>query len=674
MPSRTNVAVMTVPMIEEFPDVINDNIVRGILKGQSAAESVIEALTHNFSHAVDRYVQYGKTQYTPGLPQGDMTVGFVPLVPIFDILNTLEGEPVNIITASYETPEVDRIALQYIRDNHGYNPLSGIVQNPSFVPAGVVTFVDATFQDATGQVLISFLDGAVPKDVAYTIPGASIAATTYNVEYFVANDVAQTTLYWTYNPELGTHADLSVGTALYTDSTYLPVIELRQDKVNLVDTADTELLRTTTKMMKTLGMDIDSITDSIMENPDVDSIFDVAVLFAANIQTESPVTLKYLFDYFLTLSIRTKSTKQLWDNSLSYNFKQVRHTLVKTLAHRPTTKISIADRDTRMQLEFNYIDVQIIEGNLGVVGTTTRENIATPAQFKAETSQYILRHQISATHYQQVLVHGLLHTGRPHANKVVVTDLAGSLLDDAIFYIPVVMTVANSFTDKSLVRAELYYDCMVMLIHAVSVQHWEWYEDPKFFALIQVSLVIVAIITFQPEIATLGELLIFIGTNIAIKVTADWLVNTVGGELALILAAVATIYAAYTGNFDVVLVSMPSAITLLQVILAVTVSIGGHYEDKIEDLGAEAETVAEEQERLTEQLVASQDLLDTNGNIDPLYVLEKRHVWMPEEGPEAFYFRTLHNNPGLIGFDALRGWHDSALQLPRGLDLTNKYV
>jgi hypothetical protein len=661
-------------MVEDSPDVMKENIIEGILKGQDAGTSVIQALRTNFSHAVDRYVKYGKDKYSPGLPQGDMTVGFVPLIPIFDILNLKEGSPVHIVEAALDTPEVDHIAHQYLRDNLGMDPATLIVAAPDFVPTGVLKYVDAEFRGGAGTISINFLDGVAPVSRNYTVPGAELYDEHYNVHYYMPNDASQTPLYWSYNPKLAIHAELGVSTGVYSDSTYLPIVILRSDKENLVDTLDGDLLNTSKKMMGTLGMDLQGITDSVMENPDINDIYDVMVMFAADIQSDSPTTLRYLFDYFLTLSVRTKSTKQLWDESLSTKQVGAKTTRRTVLVHRPTTKISIADRDARMQFEYNYIDVQIVEGNLGPIGTTTRTNVATLPKNSSPTSEYILRQQINTTQYQQVLVHGLVHTGRPHSNKVVVTGLDGSLKDDAMFIIPLAMSLVDSFTEETLERADLYYDCMVMVVHAVVKTSWEWYEDPLFFKLIQIVLIIVAIVFFQPEIATLGELLVYVGTQIAIKIAVDFLVNTIGGDLALILAAIATIVAISTGNLDMVLTTMPTAITLLQVVLAVTVSVSGYYEDKMEDLISESETVIEEQERLTEQLVASQDLLDSNGNIDPLYVLEHQYKWLPEEGPEAFYFRTLHNNPGLIGFDALRGWHDSALQLPKGTDLSNKYV
>ena len=674
MPSRTDVATMTVRMIEENPNVLKDNVVQGILQGRDAAESVMQVLRSNFSHAVDRYVDYGRTKYSPGLPSGEMLVGFVPLAPIFDILNELEGQPITIVTADYGLPEVDHIAHQYLREVMDMNPVTLVVEAPDFTATGVVKYVDADFVEAVDSIVINFLDGVTPVQRTYVIPGAELKANTYNVHYHMPDDTAKTPLYWTYNPELGVFDELAVSAGTYSDGNYLPIVILRSDKADLVDTTDAPLLKTATKMMKTLGMDIDKITDSVLENPDINDIYDTFIMFAADIQTESQVTLNYLFDYFLTLSIRTKSTKQLWDASLSTKQTGGKGNKKTVLVHRPTTKITISDRDAQQQIEFNYIDVRLVDGNVGPIGTVTRENNPLGRFQGSPRSEYTLRQQVSATQYQQVLVHGLIHTDWAHGHRVVTTDLADSLTDDAMFVIPLTMSVIDGFSNKSLDVSELYYDCMVMLIHAVVKTSWEWYEDPKFFRLIQVALLVVAVITFQPEIATLGELLVFVGTQIAIKIAADWLVNLVGGDLALLLAVIVTVAAAYTGNFDMVLATMPTAITLLQVILAVTVSIGGYYEDKIEDLALEAETVKEEQERLTEQLVASQDLLDSNGNIDPLYVLGEKYNWSPDEGPEAFYFRTLHNNPGLIGFDALRGWHDSALQLPKGTDITNKYV
>ena len=447
--------------------------------------------------------------------------------------------------------------------------------------------MDADFIAAANSIVINFMDGVIPIQRTYVIPGAEIKANTYNVKYTMPNDTAGTPLYWTYNPELDTFDELSVSAGVYEDGNYLPIVILRSDKVDLVDSADNDLVKTATKMMKTLGMDIDKITDSILENPDINDIYDAFIMFAADIQTESQVTLNYLFDYFLTLSIRTKSTKQLWDASLSTKQTGGKGNRKTVLIHRPTTKITISDRDAQQQIEFNYIDVQLVDGSIGEIGTVTRENNPLGRFQGSPRSEYTLRQQVSDTQYQQILVHGLIHTDWAHGHRVVTTDLADSLTDDAMFVIPLTMSVIDGFSDRTLDISELYYDCMVMLIHAVVKTSWEWYEDPKFFKLIQVALLVVAVITFQPEIATLGELLVFVGTQIAIKIAADWLVNMVGGDLALLLAVIVTIAAAYSGNFDMVLATMPTAITLLQVILAVTVSIGGYYEDKMEDFNCE---------------------------------------------------------------------------------------
>ncbi len=158
---------------------------------------------------------------------------------------------------------------------------------------------------------------------------------------------------------------------------------------------------------------------------------------------------------------------------------------------------------------------------------------------------------------------------------------------------------------------------------------------------------------------------------VAIQQGIKIIAKEVNPELAMALAVVALIYGAYgsfqTGSVD----AAPWANEMLAVsnnlAKAAQQGVAGEFAD-LEDKYNTFDLMKEEK---MEELAEVEDLLGGGTYLDPFTFIGQEPVTVLGEDPSDFYARTVESgNIGTLAFDAIEGYVDSKLSLPRnGLDL-----
>lgn len=683
MPSVTTYAVSTVPMVEEFPAPITDVIENAILVGTDIVEDILTELEGGFSLEVDDFVKYGEDHFTHGLPKAVLSKHSASVPASVDALKKIEGKSAVVQLASFGQTEADFVAYEYLAKNQDYDHTTGIVGSPDFSTSGTVTIASADFTFDVGEIQVTFEDSSNPGNgpiSVYPFPGASILANGYTHVYYLKSDPAKKPKFWTYYPDQNDYPQLPVPAVTVIKNRYMPIAKIRSNKEFIIPASYGEkdplpkggLIGTTNKLLKKINVDLQDLVNDLNTNKDIDDIQSAMVMMAADVTSKRQSTINYLHEYFRALNARAGVSSDSWgsyneDGSVDQNSRG---------AYRPKIKVRLNDPQLKADLTIDYIDSTITEGVIGSLEYCTSEIVLNASSggydgLQNVSGDYIaIRKQITAGAYRTVIARGILWDQNIYGDHSIAIDLEGaSDPNQGGLHIPLDSDLVRKFTRRQQLIDDLYYDSLKLVLHARVKTKLEWYETKEFAILIQIVAVVLTVISLG-SLTTFTAVLVQLAINVAISIAVEFLIELVGTKVGFLLAVIAL---AVYGSNKILELGMAFADSLLMVANSVISATGKVNKNEIKDILKDQKQIDEEYAERLEEIETAQSLLNDAGELDPLYVL-KTYKWIPEEGSEAFYARCLNPNPGLLGFDILHSWNDAAVQLPQGLDITNKYV
>ena len=158
---------------------------------------------------------------------------------------------------------------------------------------------------------------------------------------------------------------------------------------------------------------------------------------------------------------------------------------------------------------------------------------------------------------------------------------------------------------------------------------------------------------------------------IAISFAFKLVTDVLGVELTLIIAAVLAVYTMGSGIQQGSLKGVPYASELLSASSGLSKAASENIADQISDLMGEAQQNKTEQDLMWDKLESAQELLATNGIINPLEFINTVPALQPYESPDEYYYRTVHSgNIGVLSLDAPTNYVDYMLMLPRASEPT----
>jgi hypothetical protein len=679
--SRTKITtgVVTAKLMEDKPQFIKDVVLSSTLTSTNIAANIQQNLLTGFSSRVEAFYQYGKTRFVNGLPEGTATNTRVDVGAVRNAIQTEHTDTVVLNYTFVDTLNPDYLAYDFFFKNYSYD-FNTKTLNTS--PYGKPMLFD--FALVVGvQVeihLYEIIDDARVYSI-YSIPLVLDSTKTYyHALYALTTDTSNTKV-WFYDPSTGVFPELDLELLEY-NSPFYPIIPIRTNKVNTVDSGDADLIRTSNRALQKLGSELETLTDAIMSEDggnDPTVVDDAFITFATDIQTKSEAGLDYFHRFFTSLIPVTKVTKAQFEASISaFNLKS------ELLSY-----IGINDGEFKTLIVYNYIEKEILEGTLS--SKYESETIIRPnstmwgpngiADYSiVNMSEIRFKKRISPTHYEQITVHGLKHISDVYPGREVERTLLDSITEpteddpqDRGFYIPLSRGITRSMSP--IKKTELFYESLVLVVYAIQKTRLKWYQSSAFRFIITVIAIILTVYTwdFSGSWLTLAASIAkSLAINLAVQLALKQLVKIVGGKLAAILAIVAIAVALYYGALsgpD----GLPWAEELLNLATLTLSAVSITIKDDFLNLQSDVSDFLKSAKELDEEL---EELFSGLGqSIDYLTLTRNNLFFDINETPDAFFERTIHEtNPGVLSLEAIENYVNYKLRLPENNDFGDDRV
>jgi hypothetical protein len=314
------------------------------------------------------------------------------------------------------------------------------------------------------------------------------------VKYFIAawNIIGSSdSNYWVY--KIGSGNTLLDATLATTNLDMLPIITIRNNSVNINASPTSEIYLQSKEMMNAIGIDIDSITTAVMDNPDSVNVQDAFVYFGIDVSDTSQTVAKYLFKVF------------------DYIFSQSGAPVVNTSYSDSDTpnqfKITVSEGAYNAAMGWSFQTKNTIAGTIGAIGTYSNQ---------ISGADLIIRGQITESHYieyriVQLSVVSIINRAGLYA-AVTKTLLSG----------PVVMPMSYNLVDQfsSMEQLELFSKGLRLSTYAAEITHLAYYQTEGFMLTIKIIVISIAIaltIATAPEGGSGGKVwLIFAAKMLAV--------------------------------------------------------------------------------------------------------------------------------------------------------------
>lgn len=408
--------------------------------------------------------------------------------------------------------------------------------------------------------------------------------------------------YWTY--ELGSgNTVLDSANRYISNVDMLPIVEVRNNKTNVNSDKTSDLYKQSKEILDIIGIDIDTMTDSLMENPDITNVEDAYVYFGVNVKEANSTVAKLLYNAFEYLYY----DKELQSNTGSYSIRITEGKYNVTLLWRNQTRT-------------------IVDGIIGPVGTHSNHVAGNTLVLRSqETPEQYVEYQIIDMGSTTFIKRGI------YAGVVAKTLQNDDLIFPISFYIVDQMTPIE--------QIEIFCRSLRLATYAISVTHLEWYETSAFMDLIQIILIAVAIVIFVLSLgsgtsvsAALMNLALAIGASMALKellkhIDSPWL-------KALLIAIIAVVAATY-GYMDPTQAGFFTADQITQIVT-------DHVEMLMVGISEEAARFSEKAEDVFKKLSDMSEQLTGYLDTDFVANLSRKEDTIPYiTGPTLEYYRAV---------------------------------
>lgn len=744
MPTRTTVGVATVQLFTDDVEMAkySDQLLRDVIHKESIPNGGVRFHLNQFTTRMDRYYEYGRDHFVNGLPTGyglDTIYINTSAQTISNTLVDILGEPIQLLTYTVdELADPVSEAHFHMAHYHGYVPSTGIINSTSIgKPAtDVIVYTSSSFElydpeidldidGSTGQVLLQINYSKDNGDDTFTpihterVPmrwyteGAPVIKATYRLTGDPTNEVYT----WVY--AVNSHEFPDLGSVVLSDQellSYFPIVPIRENKqfiheqrepygidhhldtggsgnenleenegvilpdVEVVLPPYSELNQSCRDLLEVIGLSLPQLSSSIAESPDIDDVDDAYLMNIVPINAGSKEEREYLWRYFVLMHATQTSTRDQW-NAWENN----------PVGAPPITRIQWRDKraaetEYEQSIRFNYIEMNLnkvgvmtTEGDYRTIGIPNNSTRTINGAYIRD-DQLIYRYQKSATHYDEIIIHGIYQVGSIwvdvkrskmlHSETTVGDAFAAD--DERIdgLYVPLCRNILDdmdNLTQQILVRKSFH-----IVINTIVKTKIKWYQTEAFRILIYIIAIIVAIYTQNPEATTtvlglLQAVVVQVVVNLAISYVIDqilmdaliWLVKTLGLETSIILAVIIAAIALSSGNAEIMQFADQLLLATNAVFKAVAIAVKDEFLELQEDYEEFLESAEETQERLDKEMDELSSQLEA-------YELVRRSPSMSElETPEQFIHRTIHlGNPGVLSLEMAENFVGNLLKLP----------
>lgn len=462
------------------------------------------------------------------------------------------------------------------------------------------------------------------------------------------------TLYFTYEFDSGGYPVLDnlFQTGDHDLVKNYPIVMLIQDKEAIAkrDKED-ERRKTTFRLLRTLGIDLDHLTDGIMDNEDIDKIHQVALIIGCPTHSDNLVHKMYLYEYFYKYYLlgQTGSLNGVYWNANSYECEMTH----SGISSRVVASASAKTMDQyEKEVVTRYVTTSYNDGD-GNTRSSTKEY-----------RDFLIKKRINSISYREIRVKD------PKMKvKVSGTRYADHDADSKHFLIPIEEALSSTFGLN--LRKELLFKCMHLQISTLVKVKVKWYETKAFGIFLKIVGVVLTVVSLGMAAPAVGAAfaagwlagLTYVATivliAVAFKYAAEYAVEKWGPENAA-LAMLGALVASYFVPGPVQFNGLTLANSYLSLATNLTQTFGSainsYTEEVVKATQTDLEKYEEEFGKLTD---LEEELFPTNdvAKMIPMLILGEK--------PDDFYNRTIHSsNPGVQAIDHLTFYVENALTPP----------
>lgn len=770
--TKTNVFANTYQLAEANPNAVKENLIYSILSNTSIVEGIQNMALNSIDNRVGRFTKYAQEKYTLGLPEYVLSnTAIIDISTIEGIVAAEVNAPYGIhCSFGYVSPlYLHQALLPFLNGVRKINLTTNIVGNPpdgiEIIPPSppytshdetVVTIFDIelgesdnvaiiTYRVATNSIRFLWGDHEDYKKVTEeksfymfteTInitPNLQLGRLYCIVTYYHWDSeglMEDTPHWWYYDISSLRYPDLDLTNIEEESNDLFPVIPIRYNNEDLTREAvrDTELYKTSKKLLKIIDIDINDIAANINESPDVAEVDHAYMMFGINLQTENTACIKYLYEFFDYLAAQASINFYQFVRQKVSNDTEVSTNVFSLVGKQPkiatvnvektdwaaidqtegvstaTTitnvePVSFTEHGLNIDIDFSYIRKDAVIETIGKPGTVTIEKQYnhTPvthlgpfavSTYKTDKSCLILKKQKANGVCQRLIITGLVHRNRIYKEKTVTTTLSDVIQDaeENNFVIPLHYGISQKLEKSD--REQIYTESMVLVLNSIVKTKLKWYQRGFFKFIVMVVVVFVSCWSGQYYLAKLGEtfaaavaagkigawaVLMMILPDVIIgmllSTALNFVVDRLGPRIGAILAAVVIILAAAKGRFDKAF-SFLNKLTAKQLVgLAngILSATGKKLEAMIGDIASAYDEFLVESKEKIEKLQKAQDLLQLSDlSIDLLEAQTSRNIERFPGTPTEFYDLRIHSgNIGTLALDIPQHYHTIALTLPK---------
>lgn len=748
------VNVTVQPIFEEkmIPDSVKAGILKGIVSEGDINEYMLEEVAQSIGiRANVGYAWAKKNDYAPGIPTSHIVSNVSARNAVMSTIAAIEGGPVTRVyyrfgpmnslhygwnwlvnTHGYNTQTNELVGLSastgfkcYLKDMRatytkesydfiletydngmldqlGPSPQSGFTPSNPFTYMGnngigeyapqpayevsttaVEDYVTITyeFEDAAGNI--------IQRGLTLPIEGLAEQGDYHQVRYTRASGKDA---FFTYlnganiYPSIDAIYDMDPNTL----GTFYPWMYFRvQDQK--VDERNMEAIYKSCKgWSKYIGVNFDTMSDAIHEDPDVDDVAQVILQLGVRPDDQDPHVIEYLFKHFTVLHQNALDQEQIADN-LEEKFQ--------AFSSSPSQIQYIQDNLFAQTLQFSGIHKKRVAGSIGKVGTYTSTygsvsqdavNFVSinpqgvqPIASQAMTQPgYVYRYQTMDSMYEELVVYGLRIDYKVHYKKGF-----GAGAGQPELLVPVDRGIMKSISVGK--REKIVCKSMHMLVNTVQVIKTKWYQSGVFKWIMIIVAVVITIFSMGSAWQTIVAAAA-IGTTALVITLVSMLINVLiinyaiklfvkkfGPKIGIIAAVAAMAYGAYSG-FGA---ASGGTNTWGESLLAIgnglakqsMTAMQKNVEDVMDDI-VDYESWAKGQ---FDSLKDQRDQLGLNPQFMGLEALDLIQL-VPDtifgEAPQDYYSRTVHSgNIGATSYDLIEFYHYFALELPKINDIEGTF-
>lgn len=479
-------------------------------------------------------------------------------------------------------------------------------------------------------------------------------------------------VFWTY---LNGSGNPTLDAIFYTEppkneaGSFFPFIYFRYDKKDPTEDKKTDEYKQSKKMAKYIGLDFNTVTEAIHENPDVKDIEQAMMIMCVPANTENEMEQRYLFEFFDQMILQSDMPNDAFIGVGQMWKKDAKRSII------------IEDKRFKLALGFNYMKKKLVP-NAGKIGTCTSGTDFDKYNYQTSTEDGAIMTHINSQRY---------HWYRKQVTETLVEEIrVGNLRmtyhiwgkftdtgndEEEILLIPIDRSITNKYSIR--IREELYARSLHFIFNTRQVIKLKWYQQEWFQIFMVVVAIVITAYSFGTGAQSLFTAIGAAASNAAVLIAIQTMalgflkylaslmviklfIKAVGGEAAMILALFALAYGVYNGAnlFGAAAKGVASwATTLVDLATSLIKGVGNFYQDELSKISDEISALGKDFEREMALIDDARELLDQQTILSPLTIFG--------ESPDQYYARTIHSgNIGCVALDFPRTYVDQALALP----------